>query len=185
MSRFLELFITGLPVLQRTRQPATPYALAIAVSLLPNPTCAAGKLSYGSRVGMTVTVRSMEGLDTSRAIIRTVHTREDAEEFCREYSLLTPNSEGWEACIKAELSTRMNDVVTANCVTGVFTNFFGDRLQYVGPNKRKTKVDETTPKYLVRDLGSGQLLGDYSATGLFTNLSIFAALCPRKAPPDI
>jgi hypothetical protein len=168
----------------RTRQTAL-FALVFAITMLPNRTTAAGKIYYGSRVGMTVTVRSMEGLDTSHATIRTEHTREDAEEFCKEYSQLSPKDEGWSECIKQELATRINDVVTANCVTGVFTNFFGDRFRFLGPNRRKAEIDGTTPEYLVRDLGSGQLLGNYSATGYSTNLSVFAALCPRKAPTDI
>lgn len=40
------------------------------------PAFASGKISYGSRAGMTVTVESMQGLDTARAVIRTKHTRE-------------------------------------------------------------------------------------------------------------
>lgn len=147
------------------------------------PSASAGKLYYGSRVGMTVTVKSMSGLDTSRAVITTEHTRGDAEEFCREYSQLTPADAGWERCVKTELATRLNDFVTANCETGVFTNFWGDRLRYLGPNRRGVQVDGMVPAHLLRDLQSGQLLGDYSASGYPTYIQIFAALCPRRLPP--
>jgi hypothetical protein len=57
---------------------------------------------------MQVTVVSMFGLDTSNAIIRTQHAREDAIEFCREYI-----GEVSEKCIKDELATRLNDTVFA------------------------------------------------------------------------
>jgi hypothetical protein len=49
------------------------------------PAIASGTIYYGSRAGMQVSVISVEGLNTSRAIIRTKHTREDATAFCRDY----------------------------------------------------------------------------------------------------
>ena len=57
-------------------------ALALLVSI--SQVSAAGKIYYGSRAGMQVTVVSMEGLDSSNAIIKTRHTREDATAFCSE-----------------------------------------------------------------------------------------------------
>lgn len=66
-----------------------PCALRIpsilAFFLMALPASAAGKINYGSREGMQVSVISMSGLDTSNAVIKTHHTREDAIEFCREY----------------------------------------------------------------------------------------------------
>lgn len=58
-------------------------ACALAVSI--SAAAAAGKIYYGSRAGMQVTVVSMNDLDTANAVIRTKHTREDATAFCRDY----------------------------------------------------------------------------------------------------
>ena len=53
---------------------------------------ASGKIYYGSRAGMTVTVVSVQGLNTTHAVIRTTHTREDALGFCRDYvQKITPS----------------------------------------------------------------------------------------------
>lgn len=49
------------------------------------PALAAGKIFYGSRAGMQVSVVSLSGLDTANAVIRTKHTRKDAIAFCRDY----------------------------------------------------------------------------------------------------
>src|SRR5450759_4759916 len=121
-------------------------------SVLAGGALASGKLGYGSRVGMQVTVIGMSGLDTANAVIRTKHTREDAIEFCREYV-----GEGTEDCIKRELETRLNDAVYANCLTGVFTNFWGDRIQYRGRNKQST---EFGPNYILVNLNTGKLPTD-------------------------
>lgn len=137
---------------------------------------AAGKIGYGSRVGMQVTVISMSGLDTSNAVIKTQHTREDAIEFCREYI-----GEVSEKCIKDELATRLNDAVFANCSSGTFTNFWGDRIQFKGRNQRK---GEFGPKYIIRNTQTGEFADGSSASNYGTNMAIFEALCPRTAPND-
>jgi hypothetical protein len=131
---------------------------------------------YGSRVGMQVTVMSMSGLDTSNAIIRTQHTREDAIEFCREYV-----GEVSEKCIKEELATRLNDAIYANCSSGVFTNFWGDKIQFRGKNKQK---GEFGPNYILVNLQSGEIANGSSASNYLVNMEIFHALCPTKAPID-
>jgi type IV secretory pathway TrbF-like protein len=64
-----------------------------------NAAAASGTISYGSRVGMEVSVISVEGLNTSRAVIRTKHTRENAVAFCRDYV-----GKVTEQCIRQELS---------------------------------------------------------------------------------
>lgn len=137
---------------------------------------ASGKINYGSRVGMQVTVVSMLGLDTSNAVIRTQHTRQDAIEFCREYV-----GEVSEKCIEDELAVRLNDAVFANCLSGVFTNFWGDKLRYQGPNQRRS---EFGPKYIIRNLQSGEVADGSSASNYSVNMEIFTALCPKKAPND-
>jgi hypothetical protein len=55
------------------------YALAAVVLLsLAGPSIAAGRIPYGSRAGMEVTVTSVEGIGTSNAAIHVRHTRENA-----------------------------------------------------------------------------------------------------------
>lgn len=126
---------------------------------------------------MTVTVISISGLSTDNAVIRTKHTREDAISFCRDYvQKLT------EDCIKEELETPLNDFVNANCTTGEFTDFRGDRYQFLGPNQKKN--DEILAKYLIRNLSTNEIANGSSASGYPTNMSIFKALCPRQAPFD-
>lgn len=141
------------------------------------PALASGKIYYGSRAGMTVTVISMEGLDTAHAAIKTTHTREDAIGFCRDYvQKVTPS------CIQEALSVPLNDVITANCKTGVFTDFGGNRYRFEG--KPKTSNEDMTAKYVIRDLSNGEVADGSSASGYPTNIGIFKALCPRSAPYD-
>jgi len=147
-----------------------PYLLVLSAS-------AAGKIGYGSRAGMQVTVLSMSGLDTSNAVIRTQHTREDAIEFCSEYV-----GEVSEKCIKRELETRLNDSIHANCITGVFTNFWGDKIQFRGKSRTRS---ETGPRYILVNLGSGEIADGSSASNYIVNMEIFKALCPKKAPIDL
>ena len=150
--------------------------LSVALlSSLAAPVLAAGKIYYGSRAGMQVSVVSMSGLDTSMAIIRTKHTREDAFAFCRDYvGKVTP------ACIQEELGIRLNDQVTANCVTGVFTDFYGNRYRFAGPYRNK----DSTAKYRLLSLPSGEEADGSSASGYPTNMGIFKALCPSRAPHE-
>lgn len=96
----------------------------------PSPALAAGKIYYGSRAGMQVTVVSIGGLDTAKAVIRTKHTREDAAAFCREYvGKVTPD------CVREELQTPLNDEISADCVRGTFVDFRGNRYRFGGPNR--------------------------------------------------
>jgi hypothetical protein len=84
--------------------------------IFTNAAAASGTIGYGSRAGMEVSVISVEGLNTSRAVIRTKHTRENAVAFCRDYV-----GKVTEQCIRQELSVPLNDSITANCVTGEFS----------------------------------------------------------------
>ena len=105
--------------------------LLLAAACLPlGSAFASGKIYYGSRAGMTVTVISMEGLDTAHAVIRTKHTREDAIGFCRDYvGKIT------SLCTREELAVPLNDVISANCLQGEFTDFGGNRYRYEGKAK--------------------------------------------------
>lgn len=151
--------------------------IMILACLNYGPAIASGKIYYGSRAGMTVTVVSMEGLDTARAVIKTKHTREDAIGFCRDYvQKVTPS------CIKEEIAIRLKDAITANCQTGVFTDFSGNRYRFEG--KAKKPNDDMMAKYVIRDLSNGEVADGSSASGYPTNMGIFKALCPRSAPFD-
>src|ERR1700760_3277594 len=86
----------------RNRMRITALAVLGAI-VLPTSALGSGKVYYGSRAGMQVSVVSMSGLDTDHAIIRTQHTREDATAFCREYI-----GKVTEGCIRDELATRIN-----------------------------------------------------------------------------
>ncbi|NGM34502.1 hypothetical protein G4G93_11260 [Methylobacterium sp. DB0501] len=141
--------------------------------LTVSPAVASGKIYYGSRAGMTVTVVSMSGLDTARAVIRTKHTREDAIGFCRDYvGKVTP------ACISEELAVPLNDRITANCPRGEFTDFQGSRYRFAGRSRSK----DSMAKYVVMSLPSGEVADGSSASGYPTNIQIFKALCPSRAP---
>lgn len=151
-------------------------ALGIVLVFIISEADAAGKIPYGSRSGMQVTVVSMSGLDTSNAKIRTEHTNADAIEFCREYI-----GKVTDDCIKQELATRLNDEVFANCPRGEFTNFWGDKVRFEGRNRTK---GETEPKYVLRDLQSREVADGSSASNYWVNMEIFKALCPKTVPPD-
>jgi hypothetical protein len=141
----------------------------VALLLLGSECHAAGKLFYGSRAGMTVTVVSVSNLDTPQAIIDTKHTREDAEGYCREYVQSVT-----QECIDRQLAIPMNDRVTANCRTGRFVDFFGDSFQFLGKN-----APNKEPEYRIRTLRTGSEADGSSASGYATALEILKALCPR------
>ncbi len=150
-----------------------PVGLFAAVMAASCPAFASGKIFYGSRVGMTVTVVSMSGLDTSQATIRTKHTRDDAIGFCRDYvGKVTP------ACIREELAVRLNDEISANCPRGEFVDFQGNRYRFQGESKDKDRM----ATYVLKSLPSGEIADGSSASGYPTNLQIFKALCPSRAP---
>lgn len=149
----------------------------LALLILPLPVQASGTIGYGSRTGMEVSVISVAGLDTARAIIRTRHTRENAIAFCRDYVQKVT-----EQCIQEELRIPLNDVITANCLTGEFTDFSSHRYRFLGLN-RKTS-DFGMAKYALMDLDTREIADGSSASGYPTNMGIFKALCPARAPYD-
>lgn len=151
------------------------WAIAALASLNATPALAAGKIYYGSRAGMTVTIISMSGLNGPRAVIKTKHTREDAIDFCREYvGKVTPK------CVAEELETRLSDEITANCLTGKFTDFGGQELQFLG--KLSARADDISAKYGVRNVSTGEIADGSMASGYPTYMGIFSALCPAKVP---
>ncbi|MDQ0446984.1 hypothetical protein [Methylobacterium aerolatum] len=150
-----------------------PIGLFSMVVAVTSPALASGKIFYGSRIGMTVTVVSMSGLDTSQATIKTKHTREDAIGFCRDYvGKVTPD------CIREELAVRLNDEIFANCPRGEFVDFRGNRYRFLGESTDK----DSMAKYVLKSLPSGEIADGSSASGYPTNIQIFKALCPSRAP---
>jgi hypothetical protein len=163
----------GVPLCARVLAKSSVVLVAL---LAVSSATAAGKIYYGSRAGMTVTVRSMSGLDTSHAEILTEHTREDAIGFCRDYAQEDPVTEN---CIQQELSVRLNDMITADCDKGVFTDFYGEKYQFRGKNPRPG----SGAKYLLVNLRTRKIADGSSASGYDVNMDIFRVLCPRTAPP--
>jgi hypothetical protein len=123
---------------------------------------------------MTVSVISVQAVNTTNAVIRTQHTRDDAVAFCRDYKQNLSDE-----CVNRELATPMNDYVAANCSTGVFVDFFGNRYRFEG---RQRGANSELAKYAIRDLSSGQIQDGSSASGYSTNLGIFHALCWMRVP---
>ena len=151
--------------------------IALVVLFAASLAKAAGKIYYGSRAGMTLTVKSMSDLDTSHAVILTEHTRDDAIGFCRDYERQEPVT---ETCIRQELAVRLNDLIHADCPKGVFTDFYGEKYQFRGKNPRSK---ESGAAYLLMNLRTHEMADGSSASGYDVNMDIFRALCPRTAPP--
>lgn len=84
---------------------------------------------------MTVTVKSVAGLDTPTAVILTKSTRDDAIAFYRDYAQESPVT---EKCIRDELATPLNDEASANCPSGNVAYFFGNEYQFQGRNARSS-----------------------------------------------
>jgi hypothetical protein len=162
----------------RLRRFGFAFAVALltiaSVAISARTALASGKIYFGSRVGMTVSVISVQGLNTSNAVIHTKHTRDDAIAFCRDYEQNLTDD-----CVNRELETPMNDYITANCSTGVFIDFFGNRYHFEGQRRRPTS---DLSKYAIRDLSTGEIEDGTSASGYSTNLGIFHALCIMRAP---
>jgi hypothetical protein len=158
---------------------ATAYRiLALAILLVaatPNLCEAAGQIPYGSRTGMSVTIRQMDGIDTDRASIRVEHTRENAKEYCADY-LQDPS----EACIENALkSVRINDALKGNCRTGQFVNLRGEHRTFAGANLDHDAIPNS-PEYAIFKEGERTLMPSGNAAGYLIDLEQFKALCPAK-----
>ncbi len=128
------------------------------------------KINYGSRLGMQVTVSSIRGIGTSRAVIEVEHTREDATTFCREYvQKVTPK------CIKDELAVEIGGEFSGNCQSGEFETLTSDQLIFKGVSKTEDMAD-----YEIAVKDTGELLDGSSASGYPVVLEQFMALCPNR-----
>ena len=149
---------------------------ALAIAALSSSAAAAETIFYGSRVGMEVTVTSKSGIGSQNAVIRAAHTRENAKKFCLEYAQTDS-----EKCVRDELAVPLSDQITANCKTGVFTNFHGVKRKFEGVNNRG---DQMFAKYKIIDLSSGKKLDGTEASGYPVDIADFIALCPGLATPE-
>ena len=152
-------------------------SIVLPLLMSATPANASGTIYYGSRAGMEVSVISVEGLNTSHAVIHTKHTRENAITFCRDYV-----GEVTEDCIRKELAIPLNDIITANCNTGEFADFHGNRYKFLGPNR--ARGDLVMAKYAIMDLGTREIANGSMASGYPVNMDIYRALCPARAPID-
>jgi hypothetical protein len=85
-----------------------------------------------------------------------------------------------DECVNRELAIPMNDYIAANCSTGMFVDFFGNRYRFEGRRKGSSEADFS--KYAIRDLSDGEIEDGSSASGYPTNLGIFHALCLLRTP---
>ena len=153
------------------RTPALAAFLCCVASL---PAFAAGKVFYGSRAGMTVTVRHVSGIGTDHARIEVEHTPADAKAFCIEYE-----NDRSAKCVRDTLEeTHINDEFHGNCITGRFVTLYGDARRFMGENRRRTS-DGMNPHYTILDEHGQALTGD-SASGYGVDLGQFKALCPGR-----
>ena len=51
-------------------------------------------------------------------------------------------------------------MILANCRTGIFTDFYGNRHQFLGPNRNR----DSMAKYAIRDLRTGEIANGSSAS---------------------
>lgn len=149
--------------------------VALVLAFATSGACAEEKIFYGSRAGMQVTVVSSSGLDTQNAVIKTAHTREDATAYCRDYV-----GEVTEDCIKKEMARKLADSISANCPRGIFTNFWGGKVQFKGKNPEK----DAPVNYILVDMKTGEVADGSGASDYDVNMQIFKALCPKRAPAD-
>jgi hypothetical protein len=152
------------------------FAGALAMIALTSPAAAVETIGYGSRAGMEVTVTSKSGIGGQNAVIRAVHTRENAKKFCLEYA-----QDSSEKCVRDELAVPLSHQITANCKTGVFTTFYGAKLKFAGLNKQS---DQDFAKYRIIDLADGKALDGSEASGYPYDIEQFIALCPGLATPE-
>ena len=133
---------------------------------------AVGKLPYGSRAGMQVTVVGKSGIGTARAVILVEHRREDAEAFCREYvGEVTPE------CVAETLAEEVATSLSGDCSSGEFVTLAGQRLLFLSRTSRE-KVASGEPELSIIDPQTGGKLDGSMASGYSVAAEQLKALCP-------
>ena len=132
------------------------------------------RIYYGSRVGMHLTSVSKEGIGSANATIMLKHTPQDAKAFCVQYS-----GDYSMACVNRTLaSVKVGDRVTGNCAKRTWTDMYGRNYAFV---RKATKADQLMAEFVLKDLGTGEILNGTSASGYSVQLTIFQQLCPGLA----
>jgi hypothetical protein len=164
----------------------TPLA-ALLVLMAGYPAGAEELIAYGSRAGMENTVLSKSGIDTANAVIRTVHTWQNAINFCEQY--VDPDNGASPECVQSTLAAQGENklsILHANCVTGDFIGF-GEPLHFLGKRddlKGSAKLSfvppyDRLPYYLISD-DKGVVKDQASSSGYGVDIDIYRALCPSS-----
>lgn len=150
--------------------------ILIAALLAMTTMAAAETIYYGSRAGMVVTVVKKSNLSSTHAKITTIHTRENAIQFCREYVQKVTKK-----CIADNLAEgkQLTTEISANCKTGKFTTLYGQGYQFRGPNPGYDPTGIST-EYLIFQIGEVEPLDGSMASGYPVALEQFKALCPKR-----
>lgn len=130
-------------------------------------------INYASRIGQEVTILSAEGLDSAEAVIKTEHRRASAKSYCQDY--LNDTS---KKCIEDELKQPKLKQITADCDQGEFTDFFGNNYAFGGEND--VPEDSLESKYLIYPEGQEEPLEPTEASGYYTLMGLYKALCPAS-----
>ena len=108
-------------------------------------------------IDMDATVLGMKGRDTATAAINVEHRREDAIHACQQRGTL-PAERVTEDCIRQELKKRTRDVVTADCMSGEFTDYYGRRFEA----SLNTHQVYPVSKLNIVNLQTGEIVDPYS-----------------------
>ena len=125
---------------------------------------------------LDASIVSMAGRDTEKAIIRVKHTRADAMHSCQEHGTV---QKATEDCIREELTKRINDVVTANCLSGEFADFYGNRY------RASLNIHQVYPasKVNILNLATNEIVDPFTSNYKIRQpLPVYRALCPAHAP---
>jgi len=129
---------------------------------------------YGSRVGMYDDILSKEGINSTHAVIQAIRGHDGAVQLCRQYG-----KDYSKACIDKNSSGK-KETISADCHTGKFLDFSGNRFQFMGKNKHQ--ADDNVTKYMIKYLKTGEILDGSGASGYGVEIGIFSSLCPAIAP---
>ena len=144
-------------------------------------------IGYGEKDGMELTVQSIAGVNTAQATITTSYTRANAIADCQGYNegdAPIDDPAKLRKC-SAELLTKVqkqgtvktlgvNTTASANCVTGVFVNFWGTRVRFSGLNH-----DEDNPVRYRFVYPDGSVEGPGAAGKYGSDEELLKTLCPK------
>ena len=143
------------------------------------PTSVQATLDYGWRAGMQVSVLGMEGRDTTHAVIRIRHTRDNAIAFCRDFVRNVT-----EECIHDTLAEEeFKETLVGNCDSGAFSDFHGTHYRFLGRNPKAGYFADD--KYLIKNLDSGEMADGSTRSRYLINMDVYRALCPAYAPVEL